>query len=210
MSPFQNVTALVDWNSQLLACGVSSEQKPLEAARLTFPRTTRRIARCLLKADPTRIFGVSLRLYHGWHKGFEPTANLRAAKIVIAETDFATLSDKSQVVFNPEVSYGDKLIAALATRIHSRLAIHLPNTYRKRNDVWHEEKTVDTALATDAVVLAHRDPTNWIIAAAEDDDVVPPLFAVETYLHPGARVLLLRARDHGRNFLKLDGLVSIL
>ena len=201
---FHRVTAFIDWNSQLLINGVDSRKNPLFAARTTFARTTKRIASCLSKLEPNGNFRVFLRLYHGWHKGYEPSANKRAANQIIVDTDFSTLSDKPNVTFSAEVGFGDRLLSALPRRIHERLAIHLPNTLRERGR-GHEEKMVDTALAADVMVSAYEDPHDWILVAAEDDDLIPPIFAAEAIIEKqGSRVLLLRYRRQSKNFLKLD------
>lgn len=64
---------------------------------------------------------------------------------------------------------------------------------------------VDTALATDLLVTAYQDPGDWILVAAEDDDLVPPLFSAEAAVkNRGARVLLLRQRRQTKKYLKLD------
>ena len=200
------MVAFVDWNSQLLINGVESNADTLFAARTTFSRTTKRIASCLSKLEPNGNFQVRLRLYHGWHKGYEPTANKKAAVQVLVETDFSALSDKPNVTFSADVEFGDRLLSALPHRIHEKLAIHLPNTLRERGrNKTHEEKMVDTALATDMMVSAYEDPSDWILVAAEDDDLVPPIFAAEAIIKKqGSRVLLLRHRRQSKNFLKLD------
>lgn len=202
---FKKVAAFVDWNSQILSCGIDPDDEPLLAARTTFKRTTRRIATCLSQVEPASHFKVSLRLYHGWFKGFEPTENRKAAKQVVAETDFAALSDKPNIIFAPEVGFGDCLLSALPNRLHNKLLIHLPDTLRSRGNRGLEEKMVDTALATDLLVTAYQDPGDWILVAAEDDDLVPPLFSAEAAVkNRGARVLLLRQRRQTKKYLKLD------
>lgn len=204
---FVPVTCFVDWNSQLIVTGVDYEKEPVNAARAAFTQTTRRIARTLAKTDLNEKFQVNLRLYHGWRKGYQPTANLLAIRAVIAETDFSTLSDVPSVAFSSNIGFGDRLIAALECRIHAKEGIHLPNTLRERNTKEHEEKMVDTALAADMVVCAYQDPGDWIFLITEDDDLVPPLFTAESiiYAHKG-KALLLSKRKRSKNFLLLDGL----
>lgn len=206
---FHQVTAFVDWNSQLLINGVDYEKDPLSAARTTLKRTAKRIASGLSTFEPDGNFQVSLRLYHGWHKGYQPSENRRAVKQVLVETDFATLSERPNVVFSPEVGFGDCLLSALPRRIHAALSIHLANTLRERvRGKGHEEKMVDTALASDVMVAAYQDPGDWILVAAEDDDLVPPIFAAEAILaKQGSHVLLLRNRRQSKNFLKLDDIL---
>ena len=201
------VTCFVDWNSQLVLSGIDYGELPVDAARVAFKQTTRRISECLVKVEPNANFQVNLRLYHGWRKGYEPSTNLRAIRKIIAETDFATLSEKASVSYSSNIGFGDCLISALPKRMHQRDGIHLPNTIRDRGYQGLEEKMVDTALASDLVVSAFRDPDEWILLVAEDDDLVPPLFTAESIVNVQlSRVLLLSKRKRGNNLLLLDGL----
>ncbi|QNM96696.1 hypothetical protein [Chitinimonas koreensis] len=190
-----NVSAFVDWNAQLILTKIDFEAEPQKAATAAFRQTTRRIARCLAEIDENKRFRVAMRLYHGWHQGYEPTVNRKAAQIVIAQSDFATLSQRPNVIFSPNVEFGDKLIAATNRRLHRKLAIHLPNTVRRRFGTELEEKMVDTALAADLVATAYRDAGEWIVVVTEDDDLVPPVYVAEAALVGSeAKVVLLRKR----------------
>jgi hypothetical protein len=42
-----------------------------------------------------------------------------------------------------------------------------------------EEKMVDTAIASEFVDLAHREPERWLMLVGEDDDLVPPTYVAE-------------------------------
>lgn len=204
--PVIRVVAFVDWNAQIHLSGLDTKDDPVAAARAALERTARRVAKCLTAADETARFVVNLRLYHGWHKGFEPSANNKAIRTVLAAVDFSSLSAIPSVSFSEAVGYGDCLLAALPRRMHERLSIHLPNTLRSLGRV-DSEKMVDTALATDVVFSAFNDPKEWIVVVAEDDDLVPPIFTAEALLEPhGARVLLLHSRKRSGTFLKLDDL----
>jgi hypothetical protein len=204
---YRHVSCFVDWNSQLLRTGIDSESAPVDAARAAFNYVTRRVARCLAIADKDAKFQVNLRLYHGWRKGYEPTSNLKAVRQVISQTDFVSLSVKPTVVFSGEIGFGDCLIAALPSRMHAKLAIHLPNTLRSRGDLGWEEKMVDTAMAADMVVRAYQERADWVVLVTEDDDLVPALFAVEAIIDArSARALLLSSRALGGKFLNLSDL----
>ncbi len=120
-----SVAAFVDWNAQLLLTRRDATVDPEGVAEVAFRQTTRRIARCLSDLDSSMRFKVAMRLYHGWHKGYEPTANRKAAQVVVGRADFATLSQRPNVVFSPNVGFGDRLTSALDRRLHARLAIHL-------------------------------------------------------------------------------------
>lgn len=200
------VAAFVDWNSQLMLTGRDSTANPEGVAELAFRQTARRIARCLADIDPSKRFKVAIRLYHGWHKGYEPTANRKAAQVVVGRADFATLSQRPTVVFSPNVGFGDRLTIALDRRLHPRLGIHLPNTLRKRYSEL-EEKMVDTALAADVVSTAYREAGDWIVVVTEDDDLIPCIYVAEAALFDsGAKVILVRKRAQA-NMMILDDLL---
>ena len=207
-----NVVAFIDWNSQVRAFlnGDTGTVDPVHAAQNALKQVVKNIARCLNNVDPAQRFSVSLRLYHGWHKGFEPSLNRRAITRVIAETDFVAISPRPNIIFRENVAYGDRLIAALPGRLHGRLSIHLPNTLRDRlGGRGEEEKMVDTALAADIVVSAFQDPNDWILVASEDDDLVPPLFSAEAIIAGfSSRVLLVSNRKRSSKFINLDNMVA--
>ena len=203
-----SVAAFIDWNSQLMLTGRDIAADPEGVAGIAFRQTTRRIARCLADIDSTKRFRVAIRLYHGWHKGYEPTVNRKAAQVVVGRTDFATLSQRPTVVFSPNVGFGDRLIIALDRRLHARLAIHLPNTLRKRYSET-EEKMVDTALAADVISTAYREVGDWIVVVTEDDDLIPCVYVAEAALFgSGSKVILVRKRAQASMMILDDLLVS--
>jgi hypothetical protein len=201
--PITSAVGFVDWNTQLILTPRDTQTDPVRTAEIALRQTTRRIAKCLSRLNPEMRFRVALRLYHGWHRGFEPTVNRKAAQRVIGGADFATLSQSPNVVFSQNVSFGDRLVNALDIRLHQRLAIHLPNTVRERSDKRIEEKMVDTALVADVVATAHNDEKNWIVVVTEDDDLIPSVYAAEAALAGSqAKVILLRQRgDAGLTLL---------
>lgn len=206
--PYVGVTAFIDWNSQLRRFSKRNSSDTIFAARSAFNFVARKIANGLETADPGARFKVSLRLYHGWHKGFQPSVNKVAISRIVAETDFEALSPRPNVVFSEVVAYGDCLVVALPQRLHPKLSIHLPNTLREREgESGIEEKMVDTALAADMIVTAYQDPDDWIMVASEDDDLVPPLFVVEAIKHGrSSRVLLMSQRKRSEKFVNLKGM----
>ena len=177
----------------------------LEGARRTLEQTARQVGR-VLAAEESR-FRVSIRLYHGWHKGWQATDGLKAAADAVGRADFAQLLGE-HVAFSPTVQYGHTLLAALPERLHRGRSIHLPNTLRDQAAGQPPmEKMVDTALAADLLAWAHESPAEWALVLAEDDDVVPPLFTAEAWIKPhGGRALLLRKRPASQ-YLKLEGLL---
>lgn len=198
------VTAFVDWHAQAHNAGVS-RANDAEAAQRTLTHTTRMVGRALTQQHLR--FRVSFRLYHGWHRGWQPTEGLRAAVRAVSAANFAALSGE-HIEFSPTVQYGHTLLAALPERLHSGPSLHLPNTLRDQGRGQPPtEKMVDTALAADLLAWARLFPSEWALVLAEDDDVVPPLFTAEAWVKPhGGRTLLVRRRPAGQ-FLRLGGLL---
>ncbi len=203
------VTAFIDWNYQIHCANPPAGNCRVVAER-TLDYLGRVIGRILTGINALVRFDVSLRVYHGWFKGFEPTENRRALATVAGGADFAALSTKATVQIRPELLYGDQLLSALDKRLHSRLGIHIPNTlHRNPSTGKFEENMVDTAIAADVVDLAHREPERWILVVSNDDDLVPPVFTAEAIRGArGGRVLIVRTRSQGP-FLKLDGILEV-
>jgi hypothetical protein len=202
------VTALVDWNSQIHAAKSAVRLTPLALAEHTLGYVGKTIGDVLTKLDSTKRFDVVLRLYHGWHKGFEPTARKRAVIDAFASTDFRTLSRRSRVVIRPQLNFGDNLLSATPLRLHLKIGCHLPNTLRHnpRNHSVENEKMVDTAIASDLVDLAHSERKRWLLILADDDDLVPPTFVAEGVRNKSdGKIVLIRNRPN-TPFLKLDEL----
>ncbi|WP_143277585.1 NYN domain-containing protein [Bordetella genomosp. 10] len=203
----QPVSAFVDWNSQIYINGEKLRKDPIMTAQLTLEKTVARIARCLNKVDRDGRFRVQIRLYHGWHKGYEPTINRKAITTALASISFADLSPIRNIVFDSNVAYGDCLLHALSSRLHTRLGIHLPNTLQLQHGVLGE-KMVDTALAADVVSNAATQTDEWIVVVAEDDDLVPPVFTAEALLSKtSSRILMLQNRKRSGNFLNLENIM---
>lgn len=205
-----NVTAFVDWTAQMHNAGAIAIVEPRARVGLTLKKVARIIDTALTSRAPSTRFQVALRLYHGWHKGFEATENRRAVVALVVETDFVNLSRSPNVRFSAEVRYGDELLAALPQRAHPRPPIHLPDTWRQQDrSSPRAEKMVDTALAADLLDRARNDPHEWALVLSEDDDVIPPVFTAEAWMRPyGGCVLIVRTRRSSRAFLKLDGVVE--
>ena len=203
-----SVTAFVDWKAQMHNTR-SERLQPPERARRTLDRTARNIRKLLVRKAPAARFTVAMRLYHGWHKGFEQTENLRAITAAASQFKLAAPTNKN-VLFSTQIDYGHTLLSTLDERIHIRTAIHLPSTLRERRGGKLEEKMVDTALAADLLHWARRDSGDWALVLAEDDDYIPPVFTAESWIKPsGGRVFVVRTRPNGP-FLRLDGLLEEL
>lgn len=203
------VTAFVDWQTQILHTPVPTS-RPDDRARLTLQRTARTINRVLKSQDPGIRFSVALRLYHGWHRGWEETDNLRAIVRLRSAEVFSDYST-TNIAFSPELQYGHTLLSALPERRRGRNAIHIPNTLREQAGTSLTEKMVDTALAADLLAWARSDPAEWALILSDDDDVVPPVFTAESWIKPhGGRVVIVSTHRRRRDFLSLDGLLQEL
>lgn len=202
---FRRVVALIDWNSQIRNCKARSIDDLERQASTTLTMTARALGRALSSLEDGVRYRVSLRLYHGWRKGFEETDRKRAATAAIAAADFATLSTSASVVIEDNVGFGDVLLDALPRRAVGKPPVHLPGTYRRaERRIGFEEKMVDTAIAADLLSLARSDPDSVVMVVAEDTDLVPPLFTAEAWMSAsGGRAFLLRA-GHGGKSLALN------
>lgn len=201
------VTAFVDWNSQIHVADPKSGANPIEVCETTLRYLGRALGKALNEAESTRRYDVTLRVYHGWYRGFEASERRKAMTQVFASMDFPSLSARANVVIRPNLHFGDFLNSALPSRLHTRLNCHLPNTLRREilDKTRVEEKMVDSAIAGEVVDLAHREPDRWLLVVGDDDDLVPPVFIAEGVRGAGSgRVLLLRTRPDSP-FLKLDG-----
>jgi hypothetical protein len=202
------VTAFIDWNSQIHAARSAPGASPVALGYHTLRYVGRTIGRVLTGVDNTARFDVTLRLYHGWYRGFEATPRRKAMTEVFAAADFVSLSSHANVVIRSALNFGDTLSSATAARYFPKLGCHIPNTVRKDvNDKGEiEEKMVDTAIASEFVDLAHREPDRWLMLVGEDDDLIPPTYVAEGIRGGrGGKVLLVRSRND-TPFLKLDQL----
>lgn len=199
------VTAFVDWNSQIHAARTDKNAAPVAHCEYTLRYIGRMIGRVLVGIDKAARFDVTLRLYHGWYRGFQPTERRRAMTKVFASEDFVALSSQPNVVIRPGLNFGDSLVSASSARLFPHLQCHIPNTLR-RDAEDGEEKMVDTAIASEVVDFAHREPDRWLMLIGEDDDLVPPTYVAEGIRGgQGGKIVLVRQRT-GPPFLKLDQL----
>jgi hypothetical protein len=202
------VTALIDWNSQIYAAKQRKAPSEIAKAERTLSYVGRMIGRALVSAEKTQRYDVSLRLYHGWRRGFEITKRRTAMVTAAARADFPSLSNQSTVVVRENLGYGDRLLSALPSRLLNRKDCHFADSLRPSlaDKSRLEEKMIDTAIASDLVDLAHREPERWLIVMGDDDDLVPAVLVAEGILaQSDARMILIRTRPPSP-FVMLDGL----
>jgi hypothetical protein len=195
------VTAFVDWNSQIHAAAPGYDCNDTDIARITLNYVGKILSSGLIKISDEFRFDVTLRIYHGWHRGFQATPRRKALTTIVAMNTHISTSPK--VIFRPNIEFGDRLITASNLRLHTRINCHIPNTLRKSLKFADadEEKMVDTAIACDVVDLAHREPDRWLIILGEDDDLIPPIIVADGIRGAaGGKVALLRYRGDGPFF----------
>lgn len=143
------VTAFVDWNSQIHAAEPARNADAKTVCDTTLRYVGKTIGKALNEAARDRRYDVTLRVYHGWYKGFEPSIRRKAMIQVFAEADFPSLSSRANVVIRPTLHFGDLLLSAFPQRLHTHINCHLPNTLRRdlTNKTDIEEKMVDSAIA---------------------------------------------------------------
>ncbi len=206
-SQFYSVTAFIDWYSQMFNAHATNTL-PLTAARLTLKFTTDTIAKLLTSENRANRYTVLLRIYHGWHKGWQPTENLRAIMQTVTDPDFPTGYSTRNVLFRQNVEYGHTLLSALPSRQHDGRQFHLANTLRQRNrHSAPEEKMVDTALAADVMHWARESPSDWALVMAEDDDLVPPVFTAESWIYRRGGKMFIARKKPQTAYLKTAGLL---
>lgn len=192
------VHALVDWNSQVHAGGKAGEDNgSIDVARHVMRLVCRDITRILRAQSTEAAFRVRLRLYCGWHKGYERTARRNAVYAAKGpsgadDSGFSSFGTDPRIVFT-DAEFGDRLLFALDRRLHRGTDCHLPGTLLDVRGI-AVEKMVDTALAADLLYLAARE-RGWLMVIGEDKDLVPPIFVAEAMLSGTDRRMMLLARN---------------
>src|SRR5262245_51572753 len=149
-----DVTAFVDWQSQMFNARQLAEQRPERRAEKTMTYVLNTVAEVLLETGAADIFSVELRLYHGWYRGLTPTDNRKSVEaVLVGDTSRGTVE---KVRFHQTQPFGDTLLEAYEHRKHPRLKIHLPDTLRQDldGDGRLREKMVDSALSCDVLQSA--------------------------------------------------------
>lgn len=203
----QDVLALVDWRSQISNANQTSEPRAERKAERTLVYVTRKLSESLEATGQADLYNVSVRLYHGWFKGLTFSENRKALGRLFLNGDAPSLVSRTR--FTWERPFGDLLLCANDFRLHPRLKIHLPDTLRDALDGSgrQREKMVDTALAVDLLHSARSEPADWRVVMAEDDDVIPAIFASEHWgKSHGGKTIILRTSLR-TSHLNLSGLI---
>ncbi len=201
------VTAFIDWNSQLANAGQRAELKIDRQVKRTANFVAERLSNLLQRWDSNAdLFNVDLRIYYGWHRGLSPTPSRLTLKNLILQQEIPHTFGKAR--FDWQNPFGDILLSAYDHRLNPRIRVHLPNTLRASLDGGNDrEKMVDSALVCDLLSCTRSDPQSLRIVMAEDDDVIPAVFVSERWgKDHGGKTFIARTRDSS-NFLVLDNLV---
>lgn len=203
----RNVTAFVDWNSQIANAKQRGQAKVERQAALTAQFVAKKISELVEKIDSSAdLFDVEMRLYYGWHRGLTPTPSRRALETLQNDRGLPSVEGKAR--FNWNSPFGDKLLNASDKRLNPKIRVHLPNTLRSGLDGDEDrEKMVDTALVCDLLCHARSEPESIKLVLAEDDDIVPALYVSEWWgKDRGGQTFVARTRG-GCAHLSMSGLV---
>lgn len=193
------VTAFVDWNAQIcefrLENGLDESREPDSSDVLdhVFGKLRKLLSghrqERLNGKQVQRRFEIHLRLYHGWHEERRQTPRRQNLGRIGIE-DLSNLSSDNWVSVR-SLNFGDYALKALDKRIETTTGVHFPATYRSQGtSKIYNEKMVDTALVADLVVSAvQTDEPSWLIVVGTDIDLMPGVYAAESYMHGTGRKL---------------------
>jgi hypothetical protein len=185
--PVTRATVFVDWDCarRLVPFDMRrgrSAQNPEHVLR----QTRYFLAEALYNWWPTKTFRVSMRLYHGWHRGQTETLDRRAFRDYLAKLETVRIGSIS---FAPEVDFSGELLCG------SRRG-PIVDTLRRRSDGTDEQKMVDTSLVCDLLHFVRtRRRQGAAIVLGDDDDLLPGVFTAEAW-GGLVRVARLRAFDN--------------
>ena len=177
-----------------------SRQIDSEARRIhgVFEILRQIVADHLETIDPSVIFRVRWRLYHGWYSGQTKTFDLRAVEKFTAELKTITIN---------KVSFGADVVAA-TTMLCGGARMPLYDTVRAAMDGLDElrQKMVDTGLVGDLLQSARSAREDVHVVIGDDDDLLPGIFMVEKW---GVDVQMLRQKP-GSTHVNTAGLVTMM
>ncbi len=178
------VCALVDWHNALRHISPNFAQHPARYLPEAILALQQAIARTLGRIDSANSHRVTLRLYHGWHQGSEPTAVRRVFEPYAG--DGALARRFSQVSFAPGFQFGNEL--ACDSERGPLFA-----TYQGGGQETGQ-KMVDTAIACDLLHVLKYGLASLAIVVSDDDDLLPAIFTAEAWQ---LRAFLLREATKG-------------
>lgn len=196
------IVAFVDWNAQIHAARRNRTDAP--GLGRVLEHVIRLIRDSLSHFLTDHRFDIRLRLYCGWHKGFEQTPR-RKELAKISTDDLFCLNVHPSIVVR-SLSFGDTALGALEGRICDGTGSHFPATCRDRGHNQLEEKMVDTALVSDLVYCAAKDDDGaWMVVVGDDIDLAPGVYSAEGLISGSNRKIAYLRRSREK-FLVLENL----
>ena len=184
-------------------------------ARLALKQVCRDVGKLLHKKAAGGAFFLFLRAYHGWRRGFEPTARRRGLEEARRFFSPNDPEDRGLSAYSPRTSqavrsleFGDRLLGARDERLCGQGDHHLPRTLQQDRAGNLGEKMVDTALVSDLIYLALENDRSWLIVVGQDADLVPGVLTAEGLLYGTDRRVIFLARGGIKNSnLKMTDLI---
>ena len=186
------IVAFVDWNSQVFAAKRSRSEE--STVQRILEHVLRSIKNSLANFISDFRFEVHLRLYGGWHKGFEPMPQRRELARVTDDFLYGIYVHPNIVIRGLE--YGDTALGALERRKVMSTNSHFPATCRDYGQGKLGEKMVDTALVSDLIYCSvNGEDDSWLTVVGEDIDLMPGVYTAEGFLRSSRRkIAYLRSR----------------
>ncbi|TNE92540.1 MAG: NYN domain-containing protein [Deltaproteobacteria bacterium] len=182
--------ALIDWDSARRCPWldpIARERVHRQGVAAQVDAVLKVLAKGFTKHSKDRV-RVNVRVYHGWHRGNEPTQDLRdLTGLRLRKSSY----EAGRVLVTPPV-VGDRLACGGPRAL-------LRDTLRIRDDDGRpEQKMVDSAIAADLLHLARRSAgarVTEFIVFGEDDDLIPPVVVAN---HWGLTCRIMRTRASNR------------
>lgn len=200
-----DMLVFVDWNAQIIATRSRSRAEPLPEEVIA--TVQRRINDEVSQLSDDFRFKVALRLYHGWHKGFEMQPRRKALSAITQERLNEINNWPKQMSFTP-LAFSERSLGAVSARTVTAAGIHYPGTLRDQGHQAQKEAMIDTSLVTDLVfAAADREDKSWLAVMGDDVDLVPGLFTAEGLIYETTRRLaFLRHSRKPMKYLCCDGI----
>jgi uncharacterized LabA/DUF88 family protein len=181
----QSVYALVDWHNVQGYIEPSFHANPRNHLPNALLRIQQEVAALLQRTTfGTVRYRVTLRLYHGWHRGREATPARRDFEALASDQSLARRF--SSVSFTRGFQFGNELVCLTNS-------FPLYSTYRGGGQ-GAGQKMVDSAIVCDLLHLFHFKIADICIIVSDDDDYVPALLTAKAW---SAKAMLLRKPASG-------------
>lgn len=198
MSHVRRVQVFVDWDTARRIVRADARRGRRSLVERAIGAIQDSLADLLMARHPNGVFRVTMRVYHGWHRGLTATEDWQ--KFEEFRLAFRTGRTIGKVSFAPEIEYGHQMLC------NSRRG-RLMDTVRRRQDGLDEQKMVDTALISDILHYTRYKDGDMVIVVGDDDDLLPGVFTAEAW---GMPIFVARLRAHDNQHVNTDGLIERL